>query len=76
MLDATFVVSAQSPGQTELLADHDPQKPVFVEGGFTVWLRQQSLTYFVLKSDTTETYKVHAEQEKAHLDEFRQFEGS
>lgn len=52
----TFIVSSQSPVQSELIAKHPVDKPVFVEGGFTVWLRTKSLTYFVLQADCTEKY--------------------
>ena len=44
-------MSAQSPRQQELTEQHPEDKAVFVEGGFTVWLRHKSLTYFILKSE-------------------------
>ena len=40
--------------QSQLIASHPVDNPVFVEGGFTVWLRSKSLTYFVLQADCTE----------------------
>jgi signaling intermediate in Toll pathway protein len=54
--DQTYIVSALSPEQSELIASHPVDKPVFVEGGFTVWLRSKSVTYFILRSDCTEKY--------------------
>ncbi|XP_014117846.1 PREDICTED: zinc finger protein 653 [Pseudopodoces humilis] len=46
-----FIVSSQSPEQRELLAQHDPSRPVFVEGPFPLWLRGTPLKYFVLRGD-------------------------
>lgn len=46
--EQTFIASAQSPSQRELLALHPTTSPLTVEGGFTVWTRQVSQTYFVL----------------------------
>jgi len=42
--------------QSDLIRKHSTDKPVFVEGGFKVWLRSESLTYFILRSDCTENY--------------------
>uniref|UniRef100_A0A8U7NZ84 Evolutionarily conserved signaling intermediate in Toll pathway, mitochondrial n=1 Tax=Corvus moneduloides TaxID=1196302 RepID=A0A8U7NZ84_CORMO len=47
----TSSVSSQSPEQRELLAQHDPSQPVFVEGPFPLWLRGTLLSYFVLRGD-------------------------
>ncbi|KAM4754533.1 evolutionarily conserved signaling intermediate in Toll pathway, mitochondrial [Cyanocitta cristata] len=46
-----YIVSSQSPEQRELLAQHDPSQPVFVEGPFPLWLRGTLLSYFVLRGD-------------------------
>ncbi|XP_062367831.1 evolutionarily conserved signaling intermediate in Toll pathway, mitochondrial [Cinclus cinclus] len=46
-----YIVSSQSPEQRELLAQHDPSRPVFVEGPFPLWLRGTLLKYFVLRGD-------------------------
>ncbi|RMB93801.1 hypothetical protein DUI87_29793 [Hirundo rustica rustica] len=46
-----YIVSSQSPDQRELLAQHDPSRPVFVEGPFPLWLRGTLLSYFVLRGD-------------------------
>ncbi|XP_030826002.1 evolutionarily conserved signaling intermediate in Toll pathway, mitochondrial [Camarhynchus parvulus] len=46
-----FIVSCQSPDQRELLAQHGPARPVFVEGPFPLWLRGTLLKYFVLRGD-------------------------
>ena len=52
-----------------MLTKHDETKPLFVEGGYTVWLREKSLTYFTLRSDPTQkildfvNYEVDEEKE-------------
>ncbi|KAM6307860.1 evolutionarily conserved signaling intermediate in Toll pathway, mitochondrial [Podargus strigoides] len=46
-----YIVGAQSPEQQELLAQHDPAQPVFVEGPFPLWLRSTHLSYYVLRGD-------------------------
>ncbi|XP_065514181.1 evolutionarily conserved signaling intermediate in Toll pathway, mitochondrial-like, partial [Caloenas nicobarica] len=46
-----FIVGAQSPDQQELLAQHGPARPVFVEGPFPIWLRGRRLQYHVLRGD-------------------------
>ncbi|KAG7497570.1 hypothetical protein JOB18_040130 [Solea senegalensis] len=48
------VVGIQSPSQMELLAKHNPNKPVFVEGPFPLWLRQTCVHYYVLRADPPE----------------------
>ncbi|KAK5876200.1 hypothetical protein CesoFtcFv8_027195 [Champsocephalus esox] len=45
------VVGIQSPSQMELLAQHNPSRPVFVEGPFPLWLRDQCVYYYVLRAD-------------------------
>ncbi|XP_053789027.1 evolutionarily conserved signaling intermediate in Toll pathway, mitochondrial [Vidua chalybeata] len=46
-----YIISSQSPEQRELLAQHGPARPVFVEGPFPLWLRGTLLKYFVLRGD-------------------------
>lgn len=41
----------QSAEQQELLARHGPERPVFVEGPFPLWLRSTRLLYYVLRGD-------------------------
>ncbi|XP_034413711.1 evolutionarily conserved signaling intermediate in Toll pathway, mitochondrial [Cyclopterus lumpus] len=47
------IVGIQSPGQVELLAKHNPSRPVFVEGPFPLWLRKTCVYYYVLRADPT-----------------------
>lgn len=49
-IDDTWIVSAQSPKQKELLAEQDVKQPVYVEGSFRVWLRDRAVDYFVLRT--------------------------
>lgn len=50
-LEDTFIASAQSPAQQELLKKHPLDIPLYVEGGFTEWLKYKSATYFILRAD-------------------------
>ncbi|XP_055617891.1 evolutionarily conserved signaling intermediate in Toll pathway, mitochondrial [Toxorhynchites rutilus septentrionalis] len=50
-VDQTWIVSGQSSEQTGLLARHK-LKPVFIEGPFVIWLRNRSINYFLLKSES------------------------
>ncbi|KAG7259364.1 hypothetical protein CRUP_010762, partial [Coryphaenoides rupestris] len=40
-----------SPDQMELLAKHNPSRPVFVEGPFPLWLRGTCVYYYILRAD-------------------------
>lgn len=37
----------------ELLAKHNPSRPVFVEGPFPLWLRKKCVYYYILRADPT-----------------------
>lgn len=41
----------QSPDQQAALARHDPSRPVFVEGPFSLWLRDKCVYYHILRAD-------------------------
>ncbi|XP_008283406.1 evolutionarily conserved signaling intermediate in Toll pathway, mitochondrial [Stegastes partitus] len=47
------IVGIQSPNQMEMLAKHNPNKPVFVEGPFPLWLRKTCVHYYILRADPT-----------------------
>ncbi|XP_045921628.1 evolutionarily conserved signaling intermediate in Toll pathway, mitochondrial [Micropterus dolomieu] len=47
------IVGIQSPSQMEQLANHNPSRPVFVEGPFPLWLRKTCLYYYILRADPT-----------------------
>ncbi|GLV45109.1 ECSIT [Carabus blaptoides fortunei] len=56
-IDDTWIVSAQSPTQRELLERHNVQKPVYVEGSFRIWLQNASVNYFILRTDNNDIVK-------------------
>ncbi|KAM7365902.1 hypothetical protein PAMP_015382 [Pampus punctatissimus] len=47
------IVGIQSPSQMELLAKHNLNRPVFVEGPFPLWLRKTCVHYYILRADPT-----------------------
>ncbi|KAF0298110.1 Evolutionarily conserved signaling intermediate in Toll pathway, mitochondrial [Amphibalanus amphitrite] len=50
-VDSTWIVSGQSGQQRRLLEEHPADKPLFVEGAYTVWLQDQAISYFVLRAE-------------------------
>ncbi|PVD30487.1 hypothetical protein C0Q70_09753 [Pomacea canaliculata] len=62
----TFIASSQSHTQKSLIEKHNSDTPLFVEGGFTCWLRYASMTYFILRADPDKKMlKRYAEAEAA-----------
>lgn len=51
-IDDTWIISAQAPIQKELLKKHPVTEPLYVEGPFRVWLRNQQVSYFILRKNT------------------------
>lgn len=45
------IVGIQSPDQQAALARHDPARPVFVEGPYSLWLRNKCVYYHILRAD-------------------------
>uniref|UniRef100_A0A8D1B484 Evolutionarily conserved signaling intermediate in Toll pathway, mitochondrial n=1 Tax=Sus scrofa TaxID=9823 RepID=A0A8D1B484_PIG len=45
------IVGIQSPDQQAALACHDPARPIFVEGPFSLWLRDKCVYYHILRAD-------------------------
>lgn len=45
------IVGIQSPDQQAALAQHNPSRPVFVEGPFPLWLRNKCVYYHILRAD-------------------------
>ena len=41
----------QSPDQQAALAHHNPARPIFVEGPFSLWLRDKCIYYHILRAD-------------------------
>ncbi|XP_012688291.2 evolutionarily conserved signaling intermediate in Toll pathway, mitochondrial [Clupea harengus] len=51
VIEEPHIVGIQSPDQQSLLAKHNPNRPVFVEGPYPLWLRKTCVYYYVLKAD-------------------------
>ncbi|KAJ3650243.1 hypothetical protein Zmor_021941 [Zophobas morio] len=64
-IDDTWIVSAQAPSQKDLLKNHDLKEPVYVEGSFRIWVKDQLVNYFVLKRQP----KQHIKTIKDDLDD-------
>ena len=52
----TWIVWATSTKQRMLLKKHDPSKSLYVEGPFRMWLQENMIQYFVLKSEEFNDY--------------------
>lgn len=50
-IDKTWIVSGISPEQSNLLKEHSTQKALYIEGPFTIWLRNRTINYFTLRAD-------------------------
>ncbi|XP_041097991.1 evolutionarily conserved signaling intermediate in Toll pathway, mitochondrial-like [Polyodon spathula] len=50
-LSQLYVVGSQSPSQQTLLSKHNPERPVFVEGPFPLWLRKTCVYYYTVRAD-------------------------
>ncbi|XP_073910136.1 evolutionarily conserved signaling intermediate in Toll pathway, mitochondrial isoform X3 [Castor canadensis] len=45
------IVGIQSLDQKVALANHNPARPIFVEGPFSLWLRNKCIYYHILRAD-------------------------
>ncbi|KAM9685637.1 evolutionarily conserved signaling intermediate in Toll pathway, mitochondrial isoform 1-T2 [Trichechus inunguis] len=45
------IVGIQSPDQQAALACHNPARPIFVEGPFSLWLQDKCVYYHILRAD-------------------------
>lgn len=53
-IDDTWIVSGQSTTQKELLSKHKKDSALFIEGPFLIWLRNKSISYFILRGEPIE----------------------
>lgn len=60
-IDDTWIVSGQSAVQRELLSRHKKESAVYIEGPFLIWLRNRSISYFILRGDPPEEPVVEEE---------------
>ncbi|KYN20530.1 PREDICTED: evolutionarily conserved signaling intermediate in Toll pathway, mitochondrial [Trachymyrmex cornetzi] len=58
-IDDTWIVSAMSSLQEELLQKQPLDTPIFVEGPFTVWVADHCIDYFILKGAPKEKNNVY-----------------
>ncbi|XP_071813185.1 evolutionarily conserved signaling intermediate in Toll pathway, mitochondrial-like [Apostichopus japonicus] len=65
-----FLTSSQSPEQKDLLSQHPPYRPLFVEGPFNLWLRDIKLGYYVLRSDAIYLKSLEGDIVKDEDEEF------
>jgi len=49
-----YIMSVQTPDQKALLAQHDSNQPIYVEGPHVVFYKNKTVRYFVLRSDPRE----------------------
>ncbi|CAH0384621.1 unnamed protein product [Bemisia tabaci] len=57
-IDDTWIVSGQSPVQRKLLENHPVNKPIYVEGGFRIYLREMPMLYFILRAEPDRNRKI------------------
>jgi len=50
-IDKTWIVSGISEEQRDMIKSLPKDKPLYVEGGFQVWLRDKQVTYFILRGE-------------------------
>ncbi|XP_015263028.1 PREDICTED: evolutionarily conserved signaling intermediate in Toll pathway, mitochondrial [Gekko japonicus] len=50
-IEHPHITGIQSPDQQSLLARHNPERPVFVEGPFRLWLKNACVYYYVLRAE-------------------------
>ncbi|XP_043442557.1 evolutionarily conserved signaling intermediate in Toll pathway, mitochondrial [Prionailurus bengalensis] len=62
--DATesHIVGIQTPDQQAALARHNPARPIFVEGPFSLWLRDKCVYYHILRADLLPPEEREAEE--------------
>lgn len=69
-----FIASAQSPTQRDMIRKHRDNMPLYVEGGFPVWLRDQRQTYFILRADSDPKVFQYPSKEQLEEQELGNFE--
>ncbi|XP_058583929.1 evolutionarily conserved signaling intermediate in Toll pathway, mitochondrial isoform X2 [Neofelis nebulosa] len=62
--DATesHIVGIQTPDQQAALAHHNPARPIFVEGPFSLWFRDKCVYYHILRADLLPPEEREAEE--------------
>ena len=69
--EITWIVSAQSTKQKELLLEHDNKIPIFVDGPNFCWVKSKMIEYYLMKTDplnsTKEKLKIIKEYDEDDL---------
>ena len=65
----TWILSAQSSTQSELLKKHKKEIPIFVEGPHFTWIRSKLVHYFVMKTDPLPEIKQTQQTIESNSDE-------
>lgn len=68
-IEDTWILSAQSTKQKDLLKKHKREIPIFVEGPNYTWIRSKLVNYYVLKTDPLDETKKRQEQIKNYNEE-------
>ncbi|XP_014478862.1 PREDICTED: evolutionarily conserved signaling intermediate in Toll pathway, mitochondrial [Dinoponera quadriceps] len=55
----TWIVSSISGAQQQLLQSQPTDKPIYVEGPYSVWVANQCIDYFVLRGDARKREEVY-----------------
>ncbi|XP_030156859.1 evolutionarily conserved signaling intermediate in Toll pathway, mitochondrial isoform X2 [Lynx canadensis] len=58
----SHIVGIQTPDQQAALAHHNPARPIFVEGPFSLWLRDKCVYYHILRADLLPPEEREAEE--------------
>ena len=67
-IDNTWIVSAQAPSQKDLIDEIAPDQPLYVEGAFRVWLKDQQLLFHYLRADNRAQINPMEQNQKDPLD--------
>lgn len=65
-IDHTWILSAMSKSQRQLLQVQPPNKSLYVEGPFRVWVANCTVEYFVLKGDPIKREVVEINTDDIH----------
>ena len=47
----TWIITAQSKKQIDLLSEHKKSVPIFVDGPYNTWIRSKMVEYFIMRTD-------------------------
>jgi signaling intermediate in Toll pathway protein len=56
-IEKTWIVSAMSPKQSELLTEHNKNIPIYIEGPFRIYVAIKAVDYFILKAKPPQNRK-------------------